>query len=248
RACPGSVAVCAHSNRSDGHDPAGAQDAAKLTLQLDHSMGAGHHRAWYEISVRSQALYDNVNRTLFVSKRNAAAVRLKTCLSPTGLAIAFFFAGAGLGFAFDKAKLDTFLTTNACKYCDLTGADLSGRDMRGADLQNAQLGEANLSGADLSTLAMEKRTQPSNLESANLRGANLSNANLAKAAAARVYLREANLTGADLSGADLSHANLQDANLAKAMLDGTRLGGAKFCGTIMPDGSTNDSGCQPPSQ
>jgi len=35
------VAVCAHSNRSDGHDPAGAQDAAKLTLQLDHSMGAG---------------------------------------------------------------------------------------------------------------------------------------------------------------------------------------------------------------
>ena len=34
------VAVCAHSNRSDGHAPAGAETAAKLTLQLDHSMGA----------------------------------------------------------------------------------------------------------------------------------------------------------------------------------------------------------------
>ena len=41
RACPCSVAVCAHSNRSDGHVPAGAEPAPKLTLQLDHSMGAG---------------------------------------------------------------------------------------------------------------------------------------------------------------------------------------------------------------
>jgi len=35
------VAVCAHSNRSDGHVPAGAEPVPKLTLQLDHSMGAG---------------------------------------------------------------------------------------------------------------------------------------------------------------------------------------------------------------
>jgi len=40
RACPCSVAVCAHSNRSDGHAPPGAEVAAKLTLPLDHSMGA----------------------------------------------------------------------------------------------------------------------------------------------------------------------------------------------------------------
>jgi hypothetical protein len=42
RACPCSVAVCAHSNRSDGHASAGAETVPKLTLQLDHSMGADH--------------------------------------------------------------------------------------------------------------------------------------------------------------------------------------------------------------
>jgi hypothetical protein len=36
------VAICAPSNRSDGHAPASAETAAKLTLQLDHSMGADH--------------------------------------------------------------------------------------------------------------------------------------------------------------------------------------------------------------
>jgi hypothetical protein len=41
---PCRAAVCAPSNRSDGHAPPGAQTAAKLTLQVDHSMGAGHKR------------------------------------------------------------------------------------------------------------------------------------------------------------------------------------------------------------
>ena len=40
RACPCGVAACAHSNRSDGHAPPGAETAAKLTLPLDRSMGA----------------------------------------------------------------------------------------------------------------------------------------------------------------------------------------------------------------
>ena len=35
------VAVCAPSIRSDGHAPAGANIAAKLTLKPDHSLGAG---------------------------------------------------------------------------------------------------------------------------------------------------------------------------------------------------------------
>ena len=38
---PRRVAVCATPTRSDGHAPAGAETAAKLTLQVDHSMGAG---------------------------------------------------------------------------------------------------------------------------------------------------------------------------------------------------------------
>jgi len=38
------VAACAHSNRSDGHAPAGAEVTIKLTLELDHLRGADH---WY---------------------------------------------------------------------------------------------------------------------------------------------------------------------------------------------------------
>jgi predicted Co/Zn/Cd cation transporter (cation efflux family) len=52
--------------------------------------------------------------------KELAAVQLKTWFSSAGIAMALFIAGAGWGLAFDKAKLDTFLTTNACKYCDLT--------------------------------------------------------------------------------------------------------------------------------
>jgi uncharacterized protein YjbI with pentapeptide repeats len=184
---------------------------------------------------------------IMATPKELAAVHLKTSLAYASMMIPLFIAVGSDALAFDKAKLDTFLITNACKYCDLSGADLSGRNMRGADLENAQLGEANLSGSDLSELAMEKRIQPTNLQSANLRGADLSNTNLAKASAARAYLREANLTKANLSGADLSRANLQDADLTHATLDGARLEGAKFCGTIMPDGSTNNSGCQLPT-
>src|SRR5665811_455239 len=55
-ACPCSVAVCAHSNGSDGHDPAGADGAAKLTLQLDHSMGAGQLLAARKVNIRPRCL------------------------------------------------------------------------------------------------------------------------------------------------------------------------------------------------
>lgn len=37
-------ADCTTQTRSDGHAPAGAKVAAKLTLQLDHSMGADQQR------------------------------------------------------------------------------------------------------------------------------------------------------------------------------------------------------------
>ena len=52
RACPCSVAVCAHSNRSDGHASAGAETVPKLTLQLDHSMGADQQLSELEMIVR----------------------------------------------------------------------------------------------------------------------------------------------------------------------------------------------------
>ena len=66
------------------------------------------------------------------------------------------------------------------------------------------------------------------LSGANLTGANLSGANL---------------SGANLSGANLTGANLKGANLFVATLTGANLTGTVFCYTMMPVGSTNNSGC-----
>ena len=54
-----------------------------------------------------------------------------------------------------------------------------------------------------------------------------------------VNLTEANLSGANLVGANLTEANLEDA-LHFYSVDTT---GATLWRTIMPDGSTNNSGC-----
>jgi uncharacterized protein YjbI with pentapeptide repeats len=99
------------------------------------------------------------------------------------------------------------------------------------------LTRANLYKADL----MYSYLIWANLDDANLEGANL---------------KGANLEGANLKGAKLTGAHLTDANLAGTDLTGARLLGAKnfntadtrgavFCETIMPDGSTNNSGCGP---
>ena len=53
----------------------------------------------------------------------------------------------------------------------------------------------------------------------------------------------------DLSGVNLREANLSGANLTEANLEdvlhfySVDTTGATFCRTIMPDGSTNNSGC-----
>ena len=63
------------------------------------------------------------------------------------------------------------------------------------------------------------------------------------------YLYAANLTRENLTGAWLSGVNLTDANLTGADLtdaenfNTANTTGAKFCKTVMPDGSTNNSGC-----
>ena len=51
-------------------------------------------------------------------------------------------------------------------------------------------------------------------------------------------LSAANLERSDFAGATLQAANLTGANLLKADLAGTR-----FCQTVMPDGSEDNSGC-----
>lgn len=65
----------------------------------------------------------------------------------------------------------------------------------------------------------------------------------------RCNFSRANLRGADLTDVDLTRANLNasclvDANLSGATVtNSTNLYNAIFCRTIMPDGSTNNSGC-----
>lgn len=90
---------------------------------------------------------------------------------------------------------------------------------RACDLRGANLSAADLSGADFAA---------ADLTNADLSGARLAGANLT----------EASLIGANLISADLTDADLTGANLSRAFIRATR-----FCGTVMPDGRRDDSGC-----
>ena len=74
-----------------------------------------------------------------------------------------------LSYAADAAKLEIFMTTNSCKYCDLTDANFADKNLRGADFENANIGGANMAKADLSEKPLEKRTLATNFQSANLK-------------------------------------------------------------------------------
>lgn len=87
------------------------------------------------------------------------------------------------------------------------------------------------------------------------KGANVSRCNLAGYSApnnldctgcnfSRANLRGANLSGANLTKANLSGSCLVDATLSGATTTNTNLYNATFCRTVMPDGSTNNSGCE----
>jgi uncharacterized protein YjbI with pentapeptide repeats len=87
--------------------------------------------------------------------------------------------------------LTTLKDTNACKYCDLSGADLSGLNLTGADLTGANLNGANLTNT--------------NFTNANLTGANLVSATTVgtvfrntTAFNAQLYVQTAN-TGGNLT-------------------------------------------------
>jgi uncharacterized protein YjbI with pentapeptide repeats len=82
---------------------------------------------------------------------------------------------------------------------------------------------------DLKKLLATNDCQKCDLSGTNLEGANLTGANLKHA-----YLNGTNLTNTNLTKTDLEYAK----NFFTA--DTT---GAIFCRTIMPDGSTNNSGC-----
>ncbi len=107
--------------------------------------------------------------------------------------------------------------------------DCRGDDLKNANLHHAELAGANLKGADLSG---------ADLRHANLRGADLRKANLSGAT-----LDSARMQGASLENANLAGANLAYANMTDARDNGVNTTGTHYCGTIMPDGSTNDANC-----
>jgi uncharacterized protein YjbI with pentapeptide repeats len=150
--------------------------------------------------------------------------------------------------------------------------NLSRTDLRGANLRRVNLSRVNLDKADLSRADLSRTDlSGANLRQTNLNGASLNKADLSRASLMeaklggatlwRTKLNEADLNGAALNGADLSEAYLAKANLsetylAKANLSGTNLSGAnlakiqsldsaKFCQTIMPDGTVNNRDCPP---
>lgn len=138
----------------------------------------------------------------------------------------------------DNPELMVDLGNEVIKQASLDRANLSGIAFFKARLPASSFSEANLEG----TRFEEANLKRSKFMFANLHRVSFKNSNLVAA-----YFRNANLTEADLCGADFQGADLREANLQGANIEGTNFNSATFCGTIMPDGSINNSDCwQPP--
>ena len=90
--------------------------------------------------------------------------------------------------------------------------------------------------------------EPVNCDRCNLSYANLSDLDLTGSSFVDAYLYGARLRGTILRGAtldrvDLTRADLAGADFTGASMPDIRSTSAKWCGTTMPDGSTNDSRC-----
>ncbi len=123
-----------------------------------------------------------------------------------------------------EAAKKKLLETKECAGCDLTSAYLSGINLTGANFEGA-----NLRGADLSKTLLSR---------ANLQKADLTNANLTGASLIGVKLSEAKLHNVMMHNVDLREANLRGVDQR-----GVLMYGARFCKTIMPDGSINNDDC-----
>lgn len=90
--------------------------------------------------------------------------------------------------------------------------------------------------------------EPVMCDKCNLSYANLSELNLTGASMNGAYLYGAKLRGtilrdAKLDRADFTRSDLEGADLTGATMSEIRATSAKWCGTTMPDGTTNDSRC-----
>jgi uncharacterized protein YjbI with pentapeptide repeats len=146
------------------------------------------------------------------------------------------------------------------KGIDLRWAKLAGADLKEANLYKANLRMANLPGANLAGVRLYKAQleganmkgvhligadlYKANLKWTNLEGANLKKAYLYKANLYKANLFRAGLKVTNLFRVDLSRANLTEANLEDALhFETVNTTGAIFCRTVMPNGSTKNSGC-----
>jgi len=102
-------------------------------------------------------------------------------------------------------------------------------------LRFSQCPDADLSGANLyyEVVVMSVSLFSSNLSGADLTGAKMN----------QTLLSGANLSQANLSGVTVE-AELSQANLFGANLSGADLRPAILCFTTMPDGTTDNSGCE----
>ena len=130
----------------------------------------------------------------------------------------------------DKVVLSVAPLTDA----HLNGIELKNAILDGASLTRAVLVDAHLENANLSL---------ADLTDANLAGAHLEGAELSSAKFINSNLVGANMTSAKLNGADLTGANLFQATLLKADLSAAKVDQVRYCGTLMPDGTTNNSDC-----
>jgi len=113
-------------------------------------------------------------------------------------------------------------------------------------LRFSQCPDADLSGANLyyEVVGMSVSLFSSNLSGANLNGVDLVEADLSGATLTRADLTGADLSGADLTGADLTGAKMNQTLLSGANLSGADLRPAILCFTTLPDGTTDNSGCE----
>ena len=109
-------------------------------------------------------------------------------------------------------NISTFMETDRCEGCDLSGANLYNADLGGVDLEGANLSDAILANANLAG---------ANLKGAELRNADLTGANLTGAALAGADLTNAVLINSDLSDTDLTAANMKNADITGAYFGDT---------------------------
>jgi uncharacterized protein YjbI with pentapeptide repeats len=164
------------------------------------------------------------------------------------LTAALALATGALGVDVDglsgEAAIELLTRSYRCTGCDFTNAQLGAANLEGAPLQGSNFTGANLAGVNLSNADLTG----ADLSNADLSGADLRRATFANATLRGTRFNDARLletlfTGAQMTGAVLAGANIRSADFSGVI--GLSLAGAlQQCGTILANGSIENSGCQ----